>query len=184
MQPDYSDKYTFFEKGSTIIPVRKRYTAKGWYDLQVGKYTEKTRSPDIHRLLDKHYKGAKRISLFQSLSYHRGSGGKIENYGTKPYTLEYTKRVPIKRYKLVTPVKSNRKSDFGKLIHSVTTYKWIYVVIDWHPMGNKIKLSVERKTKYPDGKEVVHFKSAKYDEKDYKKVIKLFRNHVAKAKRM
>jgi hypothetical protein len=182
---EYADKYKFYEKGTKIIPTLSKHVGKGWYTVQVGKHMAKTRNPGATRgdLLRKYYPGAKPISLFQSLSYHRGKSGVIENYGTKPYTLEFTKRIPLKKYTLVTPVKSTKKANFGKEIRKITTFKWVYVVLDWIPVGNKVKLQIKSKIIYPNDRETVKFKSARYDEKDYKKAIALFKKHVAKAKR-
>ena len=140
--------------------------------------------PRIEQLLRKEYgSGAKPISLFQSLSFHRGKSGVITNYGTEDYTLQFTDRKPIKKYRLVSPVKSNRKADYGKKITQVTVYEWNYIVLSWIPEKN-IKLQVKQTVKYPDGTYKVLFKSKIFNMSEKKDAIKLFKDKVVAYKKI
>lgn len=190
-QTPYMSKCKFYKVGNEIVPVRTERRGKGWWHIFVGKYMGKVREDWRgdqlkHEMLKTFYPGAREeVSLFQSLSYHRGESGKVSKYGTKPYNLQFTKRVPLKRYKLASPIKSERKADFGTVKKSVPLYKWIYVVLNWKPVGRDkpVKLYVERKEMMPNEDDKILFQSKEFDEKDAKEAMALFREEVEKAKK-
>ena len=187
----YMSKCSFYKIGTTIVPVVKELVGKGWWTVCVGKYKGKVRDDWraeqlISKMLHAFYPGAsEKVSLFQSLSYHRGESGKVSKYGLKPYNLQFTRRIPQKRYTLASPIKSELKAKFGEVVKSVELYKWIFVVLNWRPMGKgkPVKLYVERKVMLPNDKEEVLFKSKEFDEKDAKKAIAIFQEEVEKAKK-
>jgi len=189
-QIPWSDKPRFYlnYKETLVIPVWTKYNGKGWHTIYVGEYKITSRNPrDWKKLMYEKYHifNPKQISLFQSLSFHRGKSGAITNYGTKPYNLQFTRRIPLKKYKLATPIKSQRQEDFGKIIDSVTTYKWDYIVLKWNVDNHldKITLNIKGVTMYPDGSEDLKYQTVEVPEKEWRNVVAEFKKRVSEYKK-
>ena len=162
----YADAVTFYVSATKGVPVWVSDPRKGWVDVYVGEFTAKSRYSDRHatinELLRRYYPGVKKIDVWSDVSYHsalnQGKANKIDKYGMEPNMVGISTYKKIKTYKLVYPVKSNKKSVFGKTKNHITSYIWTYLVIDWAP-GTPKKWWVAETAHYPDGRKVVKSKS-------------------------
>ena len=180
----YASDTIFFANKRTkkIVPVINAFTGKGWWEHTVGEYRGKSRSKSGYlSILNKYYPSYKEISLFSETSYHSGYNkkGKITTYGTKDYTLQYSTYKPLAKYTIITPVKTNLQSSFGKPIKSVTLQEWNYIVLEWFPT-TPITLAIKHSKSTPFGDEKTIFKSKKYKLTEKADVIKAFRAYVKK----
>lgn len=180
----YASNTIFYanKQSKKIVPVTNNYTGKGWWEHTVGSYTAKSRDKSGYMsILRKHYPGYKKISLFSETSYHSGydKKGKITNYGTKDYTLEYSTYKPMSTYTLIQPVKTERQSMFAKKINKVTLQEWNYIAIDWFPEKN-ITLQIKHTVSTPFGDKKTIYKSRRYTLSQKDKVISDFKAYVRK----
>jgi hypothetical protein len=51
---------------------------------------------------------------------------RIDNYGTRDYTLQWSDYVPVGVFSLIFPIKSD-----GKTIYNMTLFNWNYIVLEW-----------------------------------------------------
>lgn len=191
----YADKVHFYAdtKNKTIVTARTKYVGKGWHDVRVGNHHEKVRRGEgsaKYRLLNAYYPTHKDdVSLFSELSYHSSIGqnevGKVTNYGTSDYTKDFSVYKKIARFKLLQPVKTQVKKDFGKEVNAVTVHKWRYVAIDWRPnKKGDVTLFVEDKIKDPiTGKDKTLFVSKEIPLSNKQEAFRLFDKRVAEAKK-
>jgi len=182
--PEYSDKVRFYrnEKSKVLITSKTEYLGKGWCESRVGRFSEKQRGKcDVSGLLNKHYPGYKEVSVFTEDSYHKPKSGKITNYGTKKYNLEFSKLKPINSpYEVSDNILSTSKDKFGKPLKKIQFHEWENKVLNWRPEGNSTKLWVKHSISNPlTGEDKVIYKSEEYDEKDADQVIKLFKDKVS-----
>jgi hypothetical protein len=181
----YQDEVKTFANPKTkeIMWIKREDAGKGWTNTYVnGKLIEKTRNPESsYKLVPQDFK---EVSLFSEMSYHSGLNekGKITKYGTNDYTLEYSDYTPIDNYRLQSPLKSQNKKEFGEVKKDVQLQKWNYVVLDWKPEGDKVKLQIKHKTSTPFGEEKEIFKSKEYDLSEKDKAISDFKEYVKKVK--
>jgi hypothetical protein len=119
--------------------------------------------------------------MFDELSYHSGKNhpSKIHQYGTHKYNLSFSKFTPFEKpFKLLNPVKSQLKKEFGKTVKKVQFHKENYVVIDWEP-SNGERVWVKHSVENPLTKEKsTLFESKKFDKKDANQAIKIFKDRI------
>ena len=185
----YASGVSFYGNPKTkqIIYTQTEYRGKGWYAITVGEHTKTTRDKsDVFDMLSQYYPNYKELSLFSETSYHSSLGqskvGKISKYGTEDYTLDYSSYVPVGKYQLKKPVKTEHKKGFGKEIKSVELQKWNYVVIHWTPVADdKVELQVRHTVSIPFKKEsITKYKSRKYKEAEKDLAIADFKRYVEK----
>jgi hypothetical protein len=167
-----------------LMSIKREYQGKGWYVTYInGELVDKSR--DVGSSFKYVPSGFKEVSLFSEMSYHSGliDKGKITNYGTHDYTLQYSDYTPIGEYRLQSPLKTEKKNEFGKIKNDVELQKWNYVVLDLKPDGDKIKLYIKHKISTPYGEEKEVYKSREYDLSEKKKAIKDFKEYVGKIKK-
>lgn len=180
----YADETRFYasKRNRKIVPVNVTSKGKGWYEYQVGPYTGKSRRRSTYlNVLSKYYPDYKRVSLFSETSYHSGydEKGKITNYGTSDYNLQYSSYKSLGRYALIRPVKTQRKSMFGKEINYINLLEWNCIVIDWIPEKN-IKLQIKHTVHTPFGDEKTVYKSKIYSILRKDDAIRDFKEYVRK----
>jgi hypothetical protein len=182
----YGSEVTFYanERSKRIIIVRSVYSKKGWSRCIVGDHTKNTRNPTsyIRSTLNQYYPGYKQISLFSETNYHssksKGENGKITNYGTHDYNLQYSSYSPMGNFRLEQPIKSEYKQKFGKIMRRVNLLRWNYIVLAWIP-DDQIKLQIRHSihTPFDDKKTIYKSKIYKLSEKD--KAIRDFKKYVS-----
>ena len=187
INPQYSDKVRFYanKKEHALITSETTTLGKGWCEVRVGKFSEKQRgSCDVSRVLNNHYPEYKEVSVFTEDSYHTPESGKVTNYGTHKYNLQFSKLKSINSpYNVLDPIKSTKKSRFGKPLKKVQFHEWEYVVLNWKPEGDKIKLQVKHSIDNPlTGEKKVIYESPEYNESDSESAIKKFNEVVEKIK--
>lgn len=179
----YSDEVKSFANPHTkeIMWIKRDYLGKGWYATYVnGKLLEKSRNPkSSYEIVPQNFK---EISLFSEMNYHSGLNekGKITNYGTNDYTLQYSDYNPKGVYKFQSPLKSGNKKEFGKVKNEVELQEWNYVVLDWKPVGNTSKLQIKHNIYSPFEKEKNIYTSREYDLSEKKQAISDFKDYVKK----
>lgn len=164
------------QNGNKLATQQIIYKGRGWYDVVVnGKSIGKTRKP-ISLTSDK-------VSLFRQTSYHSGRPGKISRYGTHDYNLEYTQDKKIGDYELGSPVLSEKKRSFGKVLRKAPKLESKYVALNWRPEGSTVRLYVERKR--VDDKGVYHpeYRSREYSLNEKALAKKEFYDQVNKIKK-
>ena len=162
----YADAVTFYASATKAVPVWVGTPVKGWAAVYVGEFTAKGRAGErlatITSLLRRYYPGVKKINVWSDVSFHsalnQGKANKVVIYGMAPNMVGISTYKKVKTYKLVYPVKSSRKSVFGKTKNHITSYIWTYLVINCIP-GPPKKWQVVETVHYPDGREVVKSKS-------------------------
>lgn len=162
----YADEVTFYASATKAIPVWVGTPVKGWADVYVGEFTAKGRTGErlatIESLLRRYYPGVKKIDVWSDVSYHsplnQGKANKVNKYGREPNMVGISTYKKVKTYKLVYPVKSNKKGVFGKTKNHITSYIWTYLVVKWAP-GTPKHWWVAETVHYPDGREIVKSKS-------------------------
>ncbi len=162
-----ADTVTFYASATKAVPVwRTRKSGSGWVDVYVGEFTTKSRHNEvratINELLRRYYPGVKEIDVWSDVSYHsplnQGKANKITKYGMEPNMVGISTYKKLKTYTLVYPVKSVKKSSFGKTKKHIISYIWTYLGINWAP-GTPKKWWVAETVHYPDGRAVVKSKS-------------------------
>ena len=169
-----------------IMSIKREYLGKGWYATYIdGKLVDKSRN--VGSSYSYVPQGYKEISLFSEMSYHSGLNkkekGKITNYGTEDYTLQYSDYKPLGEYKLESSLRTNKKDEYGQIKNKVELQKWNYIVLNWIPEGNTTKLQIKHKVSDPYGNEKEVYKSKVYDISERKQAIKDFRKYVAENKK-
>lgn len=181
----------------TIITSDVTDKDKGWYSVRVGSKQSTVRGYDRigmerDKLLRKYYPDYRNISLFSETSYHssltQGNQGKITNYGTNPYTKQFSSFKPIGTFKFEQPVRTESPQQFGDVLEEVQINQWRYVVIDWIPQGRgkPVMLQVKDIIDNPlTGEKRTLFKSKKfkYNYGQMDEVYKIFNERVEKARR-
>jgi len=190
-EPEYAGKVRVFANpmDKTAITTSASDSGKGWSRVRVGNKEIQTRKgvgEARAELLQKYYPNyTKELSTFTPLGYHSGLShrGKIHNYGTHKYTLEYSKYAKVGEVKLLQPVKTERKERFAKVTNRMPIYAERYVVLNWRPEGNTTKLWVEvieENGLTGEKKKIV--KTKEFDVKDSNRAISAFRQEVDRAK--
>ena len=183
----WSDKVRFYanKNNHTLITSEKEPIGKGWCKVRVGKFVEKQRGEcNVSKALYQHYPDYKEVSTFTEDSYLAPKSGKVSSYGTHNYNLEYSNLKPIdSAYKVLDDIKSTNKSKFGKPLKQVQFHEWEYIVLNWKPEGDKIKLQVSHSISNPlTGEKKTIYESQEYDESDSKAAIQKFNEVVNKVK--
>jgi len=164
-----------------VMWIKRKYLGKGWYATYVdGELVDTSRN--VGSSSSYVPEGYKEVSLFSEMSYHSGMShkGKIDNYGTSNYTLQYSDYKPIGKYKINSPLKTQQKDEFGKLKEDVEFQEWNYAVLE---KNSDDKFQFKHQFSNPYGQKKIVYTSKEYDAKSKNKAIKDFRNYVAKIKK-
>ncbi|MEK6881279.1 MAG: hypothetical protein AABY22_16780 [Nanoarchaeota archaeon] len=180
--PEYSKtKFFISPSKNEIITGNKIDLGRNICIVRIGEYATKERKCDIGRLKSIYYPEHKEISLFDEMSYHGAKSqgeGKITNYGTKDYNLQYTKLTPKIKAKFTNPVKTETKTQFFKEISEIDLNQKDYVVLNWIPKNDKILLQVKQTRESPMGEKENVFESKEFNLSNKEEAIKIFKERV------
>lgn len=106
----------------------------------------------------------------------------MHTYGTNNYNLEFSNYKELDKYKLIYPIKTELKNQFGNVINEIVLLQWNYICLNWFiDVDDKTKLQIEH-TISEKNKKVNVYKSKTYNLIDSNLAIKDFKKYVNKHK--